>query len=81
MFKMNKTELKGIVIDQNNRKESDELIQREIFAKIEPSNLVPNRQTTATTSAHNFVSRSLGVLISIISAVSRSRALGTSSKE
>jgi len=34
---MNKTELKGIVIDQNNRKESDELIQREIFAKIEPS--------------------------------------------
>src|SRR3989344_6067685 len=37
MFKMNKTELKGIVIDQNNRKESDELIQREIFAKIEPS--------------------------------------------
>ena len=34
---MNKTELKGIIVDQNNRKESDELIQRELFTKIESS--------------------------------------------
>lgn len=32
---MNKTELKGIIIDQNSRKEQEDLIEREIFLQVE----------------------------------------------
>jgi len=32
---MNKTELKEIIIDQNNRKEQEDLVDRELFSKIE----------------------------------------------